>query len=267
MDTFSFDAMQCICGYFNSDIVFPGMSQSPKRIVDEYEIEIYPEDCGITYLGDQPIPIHRGMILFAMPGTERYSELPIKNYYLKVPEQNSPITDLLKSMPTWFDSASVDFYASCINQMLSAIIKGDMWLKSAGMLQLLSYLQKEKEQIQSIGTASPKEITVVNDAIRYMKENFSKKCTLEEIAGFVHLSPFYFHSIFRKIKKTTPQKYLTEIRIEKASELLITTDMEIASIADQCGFSSQAYFTDVFRTHTNMTPRMYRIKMMKKYIR
>lgn len=267
MDTFSFDAMRCICGYFNSDVVFPGMSQSPKRIVDEYEIEIYPEDCGVTYLGDQPIPIHRGMILFAIPGTERHSELPIKNYYLKVPDQNSPITDLLKSMPVWFDSPSVDFYAFCINQMLSAMIKGDMWLKSAGMLQLLSYLQKEKEQIQSIGTASSKEIRVVNDAIRYMRENLSKKCTLEEIAGVVHLSPFYFHSIFRKIKKTTPQKYLTEIRIEKASELLITSDMEIASIADQCGFSSQAYFTDMFRTHTNMTPRMYRIKMMKKYIR
>lgn len=266
MDVFSFDTMRCICGYFNSDVVFPGMTQSPQRIVDEYEIEIYPEDCGVTYLGEQPIPIHRGMILIVMPGTVRYSELPLKNYYLKVPVQDSPITDLLKSMPACFDSASVDFYAECINRMLSAIVKGDMWLKSAGMLQLLSYLQKEKEHINENGTATPKEISVVNDAIRYMKQNLSKKCTLEEISGFVHLSPFYFHSIFRKIKKTTPQKYLTEIRIEKASELLITTDMEIALIADQCGFSSQAYFTDVFRRQTTMTPRMYRIKMMKKYI-
>ena len=40
MDVFSFDAMRCICGYFNSDVVFPGMTQSPQRIVDEYEIEI-----------------------------------------------------------------------------------------------------------------------------------------------------------------------------------------------------------------------------------
>ena len=267
MNTFSFDAMQCICGYFNSDIVFPGMTQSPKRIVDEYDIEIYPEDCGVTYLGERPIPIHRGMILIALPGTERYSELPIKNYYLKVPVQDSPITDLLESMPAWFDSASVDLYAACINQMLSAIVRDDQWQKSAGMLQLLSYLQKEKEHINTSGTATPKEITVVNDAIGYMRMHLSKKCSLEEIAGFVHLSPFYFHSIFRKIKKTTPQKYLTEMRIERASELLITTDMDILSIAETCGFSSQAYFTDVFRRQTTMTPRMYRIKMMKKYIR
>ncbi|MBQ3590516.1 MAG: helix-turn-helix transcriptional regulator [Clostridia bacterium] len=267
METFSFSMLQCICGYFNSDLVFPGMRQSPERIVEEYEMEIYAEDGGITYLGEQAIPIHSGMVLFAMPGTKRHSILPVKNYYLKLPVQNSPMTELMRSMPVWYDSANVDLYMTCINRILAGILRKDDWLKCAGIFRLFSYLQEEKKQIDSAGITSLKEIGMVNAAVQFMKENLARKCTLEEIASAVHLSPFYFHSIFRKVRNETPQNCLTGLRLEKASELLLTTDMDIRSIAEVCGFSSQSYFTDVFRRHTELTPRMYRLRMMEKYIR
>lgn len=99
-----------------------------------------------------------------------------------------------------------------------------------------------------------------------MKQNLSKKCTLAEIAESVHMSPFYFHTVFRRLKGETPQVCLNRLRIEKAVELLLTSDQEIRSIAEECGFSSQSYFTEVFRKYMNMTPRVYRIRMMRKYI-
>lgn len=266
METFSFAMLQCICGYFNSDLVFTGMKQSPKRIVEEYELEIYLEDGGITYLEDTAIPIHAGMVLIAMPGTERYSVLPVKNYYLKLPVQYSPMTELLQSLPVWYDSAYVDLYAACIEQMLTGIVKSDEWLKASGMFRLCSYLQEEKKQIASAGNVSQKEIQTVNEALRYIQNNLSQKCTLAEIAEAVHMSSFYFHTIFRKVRNETPQNCLTRLRIEKASKLLLTSDLDIRVIAEECGFSSQAYFTEVFRRYTEMTPRMYRLRMMRKYV-
>ena len=68
-------------------------------------------------------------------------------------------------------------------------------------------------------------------------------------------------------KKAARLRSELEVRLEKASELLLTTDMDIRSIAEVCGFSSQSYFTDVFHRHTELTPRMYRLRMMEKYIR
>lgn len=264
METFAFSMLQCHCGYFNSDIVFPGTRQSPRRIVEEYEMEIYLEDGGITYLGNNAIPIHKGMVLFALPNMERYSILPIKNYYLKLPIQKSPMVDLIEAMPQWYYSVFGDMYIGCIHRILSADIKSDNWKKAAELLQLFSHLQEEKRQLETIDTFSLREVQIVNEAILYMKKNLSRKCTLAEIAGSVHLSAFYFHSIFRRVRGETPQSYLTKLRIEKASNLLLASDTDIQAIAEVCGFSSQSYFTEVFRKQTNMTPRAYRLCMMEK---
>ena len=266
MEAFTFSMLQCRCGYFNSDIVFQGMRQSPRRIVEEYEMEIYLEDGGITYLGNNTIPIHKGMILFALPNTERYSILPVKNYYLKLPIQKSPMVELIESMPQWYDSVFGDMYIGCIQRILSADFRKDNWKKAVELFQLFFHLQEEKRQLETIKTFSPREVQIVNNAILYMKENLSQKCTLHEIAGSVHLSTFYFHSIFRKVRGETPQSYLTKLRIEKASKLLLTSDTDIQSIAEACGFSSQSYFTEVFRKQTNMTPRAYRLYMMENYL-
>ncbi len=265
METFSFSMLDCCCGYFNSDLVFTGMKQSPKRIVKEYELEVYLEDGGITYIDDTAIPIHAGLVLTASPGNERCSILPLKNYYLKLPPQQSPMTELINSLPICYDSACVDIYTSCINQMLKGMVKNDSWLKASGMFRLFSALQEEQKQFASSANTSIHEIRIVNEAVRYIQKNLSHKCTLAEIAESVHMSPFYFHSIFRRVRNETPQNCLTRLRIEKASELLITSDLNIRSIAEECGFSSQAYFTDVFRRYMEMTPRMYRLRMMEKY--
>ena len=100
-----------------------------------------------------------------------------------------------------------------------------------------------------------------------MKRNLSRKCTLAEIAGSVHLSRFYFHTMFRRLRGETPQACLNRLRIEKSVELLLTSDRDIRSIAEECGFSSQSYFTEVFRRAMKVPPRTYRVRMMQKYIR
>ena len=100
-----------------------------------------------------------------------------------------------------------------------------------------------------------------------MEKNYSERITLDTLAKITNYSPNYLQHTFSEITGMSPNEYLTSERIKNAKQLLIGTNKSIADISYECGFSSQAYFTDVFRTHTNMTPRMYRIKMMKKYIR
>ena len=54
------------------------------------------------------------------------------------------------------------------------------------------------------------------------------------------------------------RKYLNDMRLERAKELLITTDMPISVVSDQAGFTSTSYFIKTFKDSENMTPSSYR---------
>ena len=267
MEGFSFDSLLCRSGYFNSDLAFAGLRQSPRRKVELYEFEVVAEDGGVSFFDGEAVPVRAGLVMIAKPGMKRYTNLPLKNHYLKIPAEDSPMTRLLSSMPVWYDSAYVDLYRSCIERMIYAQTKQDRWLESSELFRLFSYLEDEKKQLSVLGDASGTEIRIVGQALEYMKRNLSKKCTLAEIAESVHLSPFYFHTVFRRLRGETPQVCLKRLRIEKAVELLLTSDRQIRSIAEECGFSSQSHFTEVFRKAMDLPPRAYRIRMMRKYVR
>ena len=66
---------------------------------------------------------------------------------------------------------------------------------------------------------------------------------------------------FRENMWKTPILYLTEFRIEKAKQELLTGDKAIVDIAFSCGFESASYFNRVFRKQTGMTPMEYRKHM------
>ncbi|MGL5908763.1 MAG: helix-turn-helix transcriptional regulator, partial [Phycicoccus sp.] len=63
---------------------------------------------------------------------------------------------------------------------------------------------------------------------------------------------------FRRHTGTTPHRYLTGLRVQRAKDLLIG-DQPIAQVAVSAGFSDQAHLTRVFKQHVHVTPRRFRI--------
>ncbi len=94
--------------------------------------------------------------------------------------------------------------------------------------------------------------------MEYIKSNYSRKVTLEDISSYVHLSPSHLSGLFRKETGQTISAYLSFVRIEKSKHLLSTTDTPIAQIGALCGFEDQSYFTRVFRQQTGLSPKKYR---------
>jgi two-component system response regulator YesN len=88
----------------------------------------------------------------------------------------------------------------------------------------------------------------------YMEPELS----LNEVAGHVNLSPSHFSVVFSKEACQTFKEYLTEIRIQKAKELLRTTALRSADIAYQVGYSDPHYFSHVFRKVTGLSPNEFR---------
>lgn len=94
--------------------------------------------------------------------------------------------------------------------------------------------------------------------MEYIKSNYSRKVTLEDLSSYVHLSPSHLSGLFRKETGQTISAYLSFVRIEKSKQLLSTTDTPIAQIGALCGFEDQSYFTRVFRQQTGLSPKKYR---------
>ena len=98
--------------------------------------------------------------------------------------------------------------------------------------------------------------------IDYLHGSFGEEISLDGLAQVAGLSPNYFLHAFKQTTGQTPHRYLTELRIAKACELLQNPHRSIVDISLAVGFSSQSHFTTVFRRFMKTTPAAYREEVL-----
>lgn len=101
----------------------------------------------------------------------------------------------------------------------------------------------------------------VSVAIDYMKKNYQKPLTLTLLANVVSLNYAYFSNLFKARTGVSVTAYLQNIRIQKAKELLISTNDRIREVAHKTGFTDERYFEKLFKASEGMTPSGYREKL------
>lgn len=97
----------------------------------------------------------------------------------------------------------------------------------------------------------------------YMNQNFRDPITLDLLAKIGNINKYYLVHIFKENIGISPIGYLNEVRIKEAKALLENTDVTLAEIASISGFSSQSFFSQVFKRETGKTPSQYRKNAMK----
>ncbi len=93
---------------------------------------------------------------------------------------------------------------------------------------------------------------------KYLNQHYSSKITIESLSKDLLCSKSTLTNTFKKSYGISIMEYLTQLRLDKAKALLDNDRLSIKSIALECGFSDQNYFTKVFQKHVNMTPSEYR---------
>jgi AraC family transcriptional regulator len=93
---------------------------------------------------------------------------------------------------------------------------------------------------------------------QYMQEHLSEGITLARLAGMAGLSQFHFVRSFKQSFGLPPHRYLSSLRMEKATSLLANPAASVTQIAFNLGFSETSSFTSAFRKHTGLTPTAYR---------
>jgi two-component system response regulator YesN len=99
---------------------------------------------------------------------------------------------------------------------------------------------------------------VILKSIDYIRNNYMKKLTLDEVAASVYLSPSYFSKIFKEEMDMNFNTYLNHIRIQMSKKLLADTSISIVDISNIVGFEDQSYFSKVFKKITGQSPKKYR---------
>ncbi len=99
---------------------------------------------------------------------------------------------------------------------------------------------------------------VILKSVNYIRNNYMKKLTLDEVAAYVYLSPSYFSKIFKEEMDMNFNAYLNHIRIEMSKKLLADPTIPIVDVSNIVGFEDQSYFSKVFKRVTGQSPKKYR---------
>lgn len=104
---------------------------------------------------------------------------------------------------------------------------------------------------------SPAEI-VVGRIIRYLRDNYSRPIAIRDAAAQVHLSERHTSRLFYQIMGVSIKEYLTALRVEIASQLLLDRQLSIKQVAEASGYPDVQHFTTLFRQRTGHTPAAFR---------
>ena len=101
-----------------------------------------------------------------------------------------------------------------------------------------------------IGVRHPK----LSQVIQMMEQNIEEPISPSILAKDVGMSTRQLERLFRRYLSRSPKRYYMELRLQKARNLLMQTDMTVINVALACGFASPSHFSKCYRSHYNTTP-------------
>ncbi len=101
-------------------------------------------------------------------------------------------------------------------------------------------------------------VDVIKSAKAYIEQNYQKDLILDDVSKELMISPYYFSKLFKKRTGSTFIEYLTNLRMEKAKELLRNTSKSMKEICAEVGYSDANYFSRTFKKNVGVTPSEYK---------
>lgn len=104
---------------------------------------------------------------------------------------------------------------------------------------------------------------IIQDAAKYISENYASNINLQSIADIYSMSAGHFSKQFKKITGVGLNEYINIARISAAEQMLAKTNMSITAIARECGFNDSNYFAAVFKRLKGITPKKFSMISVK----
>lgn len=203
-----------------------------------------------TYISDKAH--ERTYVLFK----EKYIESIAREY------GSEGIESCLKQKVFTIPPARREYIENLLNQLEREYKNKDMYSKRLMECYINELLLFLIRYVNTLGSEFSKELKgadeIMEKAAKFIMENYKNDISLSDVAEFVNMSSTYFSKRFKETTGVGFKEFLLNIRIKKASLLLLESKMKITEVAYSCGFNDSNYFGDVFKRFKGLSPLQYR---------
>lgn len=149
----------------------------------------------------------------------------------------------------------VDALVRLMEHEQTAGTPGSEHMCAAYFMQLKGYIAR---CYTDSGPANVSAVYRMGEVISYIQTQYHQPVTLQDLAGRASMSVSTLTRMFQRTLGTSPMDYLIRVRIDRARELLRTSDMSVTDIAFTVGFTDSNYFSRMFKKHTRTSPLVYK---------
>lgn len=123
---------------------------------------------------------------------------------------------------------------------------------------LVGVFNKRFEEFVALKNKKKRLSKEIAKAVQYIQENYASDVSLQDLAEQLELTPNYLSALFKKEMEQSFSEYLNRIRLERAKDLLLTTNLKSYEIAERTGFSDDSYFSRAFKKYVGVRPNGFR---------
>lgn len=230
------------------------------------------------YIGDTSYALQPGSLFYCCGGSEYTIEassgfsLISLNFDLTQSHNHLALPFSPAADPQEWDAMAVHFDTVCdssfldshlfvknaadlragIEQVVQTFSSGDRFARELSSAALKTLLIR----LHSLNQAQiPPKIAQVRD---YIRQNYAKNITNKELAALVGYHEYYLNRIFSTYIGTNLHNYLLTVRLNRASFLILNTDLDLQEISEQAGFGSYPHFSSYFKQVYGYSPIQYR---------
>ena len=121
-----------------------------------------------------------------------------------------------------------------------------------------------ERRVSTAAERENREERTIASLTRYLQEHLAEEISLSVLAEEFHLNPQYISQLFKSEIGVNFLAYLTNIRMERAKKLLLTTSLSVAEVSEQSGYGDYRVFTKAFKKSEGITPSQYRRNFLEK---
>lgn len=202
---------------------------------------------------------------FLRNGTAGETRSFLEEYFLDMGEKNVKslfyrqyvMMDLYLSAVDFLQSMKIEAdelpeYCRDINEMIAGVTSVQDMREQIGALFEETLKLRDRHSMK-------KYSLILEEARQFIRENYQREeMSLNTVAANVNISPSYFSAIFRAETGQTFVEYLTQVRLEKAKELLMCSAMRTSEIGYEVGYKDSHYFSYIFKKIVGCSPKEYR---------
>ena len=176
----------------------------------------------------------------------------------------------LCAFPEPAGEADAERVEACLTRFFASRPGGEMRIESLlsgagsidGLAQLyariLKRISKPSPEAPEFADRHRGKREIAAEVEEILNTQYQKTLSLESIARLLHFTPNYIGSVFKSVNKVSVNRYLMNVRIKKAEEMLRMGSLSVAEIAECCGFGSITYFHTIFKKEKGITPTEHR---------